>query len=239
MCAARQVGLLVVVVLLLVLPYALIYRIFEASPALYCRRPRASLTEEYESLQTGDLVFFRTAHPVTTASLTKAPFSHAGVVLREGGLVYFSETTGGSDYMPQEGGGEAFLPAGAVVAPLLPRLKNYRGSLYLAKLRAPLGPEAEAALKDAAEAAAAAQVPYPGGLQFLVELVLGAKAAAKLGGRHCFAHSTYLLEAAGVLTPGELGEVGGAGLEGCRAFQALPEKEGGPYFPLKELLYDV
>lgn len=217
--------------ILFLAPYALVVHVCAPSEADRRRFPRLRLSAAFPGLRTGDLVFFRTAGDMSTTKLTKIPYSHCAVVLREGDLAYLSEAQSGAGLMPGPGG-EVFLPRGAALDPLLPRLRHYRGAAFLARLAAPLPPAAEEALKAAAENAQREAFPYPG----FRALLAGAAGLGQGKSRHCFQHVAFLLEAAGLAPPGALSALGPVAV--CRAVARLPDAPGSPYEPLAELVYD-
>ena len=186
------------------------------------RWPRVPLSAEFPRLRTGDLVLFgaATASPVTPL-FTQTFFSHAGVILVRGGRVFLSEAQRGIEVVPGHR-----LAVGGDESPFLARARFYRGSVYVARRRAPLGAAAAARLEAAA--AAARGCPYPSTARIALS-ALGVPAR----GRHCFQHVAALLSAAdaaaGLSAAGPVGA--------CRAVCALP---GGPQYGEAVLLdYDL
>lgn len=231
----KNLALAAVIVLLLLFPYLLAFRVLQATDVHQRRYPRRRLSEEYDALKTGDLVFFLTSSPISVATLLKVPCTHVGVVLREAGAeAYLSEAQPGCDLMPADprdpGAGDVFLPPGAAILPLLTRLCYYRGEVFLARRRAPLPAAAAEALKRAAEEAHALAVPYPSFATSVSEALLGSSGR----NRHCFEHAAHLLEAAGAAPPGSLTGLSTHAI--CAGFQALPG--GADYAPLEALVYD-
>lgn len=201
---------------------------------------RVKLSEWYENMRTGDLLFFVSSVNHLTNLFTGCFYTHVGVVLRgeknlavptdkdDMGLheMFISESTMHHD------------PPSAIITPLLTKLKDYEGTIYVSPCRG-VTPAEEAALWAAARAREGQ--PYPRAVDALVGLTLdhpeGREVAAP---RHCFQHAAYLLDHAGITQ----------GLEGCgfcgtaRAISDLhrgSEKLVAPhgYSPPMQLLYDI
>lgn len=230
-----------VVVLTVLLTYIGLYRMSEYyARHVTVRTPRARLTEAYDSLKTGDVVLFvATTNSGTNSMLTQAFYSHGAVVLREGDLLYLSETQAGTELMPVAGAPDVRLARHAVITPLLTRLKYYTGVFYVMQLSRPLDPAREAALKREAERFRAEECPYPSVAQSVLG-ILGWRTRS----RHCFQHVAALLDGAG-LTPldrggaplAEAGFLAVCGEVSGLAGRALPG--GYAYAPPVQLLYDV
>lgn len=194
------------------------------------RAPRRKLSDIYHLLKTGDLVFFvASTHSPVNSAVTQTFFSHVGVLLREGELVYVSESTGRGELMPDfASSSDLLLNHGANLTPLLTRLKYYAGDCYVASLARALSSGQDSRLKELAERAALEEVPYPS-LWHAILALLGRGPHS----RHCFQHVAYLLDRVGV-TRGLSGE-GFVGV--CDAVCGLP---GGPeYGPIVQVLYDL
>lgn len=198
------------------------------------RAPRALLSEAYGALKTGDLLYcVAGASSGTNSVLTQTYFSHAGVLVREGDLVYVSETHGLAQLMPHPAAPAGLWhPPHATLTPLLAKLRHYPGLCYLSSLSKPLPLRAAEALKRAAERACIERYPYP---------TLGQSLWALLGRRsptrHCFQHAATLLRQAGL---GDLKEEEFLG--SARAVCALPGRPlsgGRAYGPPVQLLYDI
>jgi hypothetical protein len=230
-----------VVLLVLALTVALVfvcpYRLLEYNTMFGAvRAPRAKISDLYPTLKTGDLVFFvATTHSPSNSVLTQTFFSHAGVVLREGELVYLSEARAALERAP---GSRGPRPNGANITPLLARLKCYTGDYYALLLSRPLDWRREEALKATAERLRARGYPYPSVAQMLLGLV-GRKTEA----RHCFQHVAHLLDGAGLAPRGRPAPLAAAGfLEVARAVCALPGLRlagGYAYSPPVQILYDI
>jgi len=198
-----------------------------------------------DGLGTGDLLLFDYGG-LSSRLLTGAPFSHVGIVIRgRDGVARLSET--GAPAVPPFYAAEASAArwlrelqssTGVHCLPVWPRLKHYKGQVYLARLRRPLEPAQEEALRAAA--AAAEDVPYPSDALSLFQKLSGWGASPA---RECFEHVLYLLGSAGVV-PAEAPAAREAGapvvLSGlaprfgaCRAVCALP---GGPAYQEPERL---
>lgn len=205
------------------------------------RAPRSKVSDIYPALKTGDILLFvaSTCSP-SNSFLTQSFYSHAGVLVREGELVYLSETQPGLEIMPDPKApatDDLRLSRGAVLSPLLTRLKYYTGTYYLVRLATPLDVAREELLKAEAERLQRVQYPYPTLLQILLGIV-GRKTAT----RHCFQHTAHLLDVAR-LTPKTVAPLADSGfVDVCRAVTGLPGwplRGGYRYLRPVQLLYDI
>lgn len=200
------------------------------------RAPRALLSEQYEHLKTGDVVFFTaSANTPITSVILNSFFSHVGVVLREKGHLFISEAQPGVELM-EHGQGELRMTFGATVVPLLLRLANYTGVYYIMALDRLLDGDDEEALKAEADRLGREEHPYPTMLQT-------ALSAMKIPcrARHCFQHAAYLLDVA-KLRAGDEPLASAPTLEVGARLMALP---GQPllngrrrYLPPYQIVYD-
>ena len=234
--AALVVVLTIVVVALAALPWAFLALAARQSSKYPCLPAgRALVSEAYDALRTGDLLLFVGAtHNLLSAAATQEFFTHGAFVVREGGLVYTSETSLGTHVCEARPGQHYSLPPGAALAPLLPRVKHYNGLCFLLRLEgAGLEPAREEAVKAEADRLAAAAYPYPSPAQAASALL-----GRPVGARHCFQHVAHLLDVAG-LTSG----LAGAGfLRTCHEVCGISGRElpgSRRYSPPILLVYDV
>jgi hypothetical protein len=243
--AAVAIACLVLLVVLLIVAgvFVGLHRMSEYS-AMYTtvRTPRAKVSEIYSELQTGDVLLFvaSTGSP-SNSFLTQSFHSHAGILVREGGLVYISETQPGLEIMPDPEdptGSDIRMGRGANLTPFLTRLKYYTGVYYLMRLSCPLDRQREEILKAEAERLHRTHYPYPSLSQIMLGIV-GRKSKT----RHCFQHVAHLLDVARLAPvdcPGALADVGF--IDVCQAVCDLPRKtlpDGYRYSPPVQLLYDI
>ncbi len=232
--------LAIIAVALVALPWALLALATRQS-ALYpfFQAERLLVSEAYEGLRTGDLLLFTGAtHNVLAVAATQEFFTHGAFVVREGELAYTSEASQGSHLYAAPAGHPGprhfALPAGAALAPLLPRVKYYNGLCFLLRLEgAGLDPSRERAVKAEADRLAAASYAYPGPAQAALAL-LGRPTKS----RHCFQHVAHLLGVSGLTA--DLGNPGF--LQSCHEICALPGKMlpgGRRYSPPLLLVYDI
>lgn len=190
------------------------------------RYKRVRLTEAYPDLKTGDvLLFIAHTHGFTNSLVTQDLFSHSGMVVEIGGELYVSEATG--DH-----------PRCSHINPLVARLRDYPGTLFLMRLEN--SPTADQ--EDVLRTRARERIPYPGPgemLQAICRLPVHRRA------RHCMQHVAWLLDEAG-LTPDYLEgrTLLGTGFFGSsKAVTTLPGKplaEGtNKYTDIVELVYDL
>lgn len=206
------------------------------------RAPRTKITDLYPALKTGDLFLFVAAtNSGTNSMLTQAFYSHGAVVLREGDLVYLSETQAGTELMPDPADpARRDLRTGrhAAITPLLTKLKYYTGTSYVLPLSRPLDPAREEVLKREAERLRAEAHPYPSFLQSLAG-VLGWRTRS----RHCFQHAAHLLDVAQLTPLGAAAPLESAGFVGvCDAVCSISGRElpdGYRYGAPLQVLYDV
>lgn len=201
------------------------------------------LSEVLPSLKTGDLVFFVSyTHGFSNSLFTLDLYSHAAVVVEQAdGSLALSEATIDPTTPSSRKKGEAVRTA--QINPLLPRLKSYRGAIFLSQLERPLGPAARRRL----EAAAGEEAPYPSFWQMAGGL-LGLP--THRSARHCMQHVAWLLDSAGVApafdacSPNKPRRpLAASGLLGSsRVVTTLPGKpltEGGRYAPIRALHLDA
>ena len=190
------------------------------------RGPRCKISDLYPVLKTGDLVLFvTTTHSLHNSALTQTFYSHAGVLLREGELVYVTESTADAMLMPDPDrpGHDIRMNCGADLTPLLTRLKYYTGDYYVLRLTrdgqpAELDPAREETLKRLVEHLCREKYPYPSTTQGILGL-LGRKTAS----RHCFQHVAHLLDAAGLTPLGRDAPLEDAGFTGvCGEVSEIP-----------------
>jgi hypothetical protein len=253
MGALRAAALVVAALVLLVLALTVaavfvgLYRLTEYN-ALHrtVRAPRYRLSELYPALKTGDLVLFVAAtHSPANSVLTQTFFSHAGVLLRAGELVYIAEAQPGLELMPAtpagapngRRGAECRMRRGADLTPMLTRLKFYTGLYYVLRLSRPLDAAREEALRREAERLCRERYPYPSVGQILRGLLGGESET-----RHCFQHVAHLLGVARLDPLGRppLREAGFC--EVCRELCGIagrPLPDGYYYEPPAQIVYDV
>jgi hypothetical protein len=191
---------------------------------------RVKMSDAYDEMKTGDLIFFVSAvHHPSNSIFTQAYFSHAGVVVRDGDLLYLSESHPGSAPHRSHRYGADFTP-------LLTRVRRYVGLCYWLKLSRPLDPGRDAAVRLAAFRTADAPHPYP----------TMARAALSLLGwpnraRHCFQHVAHVLDAARLVRGDEQWSDYGI-VRVCREICGIhrsPLADGYQYSSPVQLLYDV
>ena len=205
------------------------------------RHEKARLSDRLAGLKSGDVILFiGHTHGLTNSLFTGDLYTHSGMVVRDGGELFLTEST--IDSLPDPlTGVEESLPHGSQVNPLLYRLKHYPGMLFLMPLAKPLS----GALEDILRKRAEAETPYPSMGQMLKAVF---RISTHSRARHCMQHVAWLLDEMG-LTPEALAAAGDPLLEtgffrSSREVTTLPGKplglEGGNiYGPVCELLYDL
>ena len=201
--------------------------------------PRVRMSEIYPHLKTGDVILFAAAtHSPANSMLTQTFHSHAGVLVREGELVHLSESQTGVEIMPGPDGTALFMDNGAVLSPLLTRLKYYTGVYYVMRLSRGLDAAREAAVKREAARLRRAHYPYPSLLQILRGMMGGRSAS-----RHCFQHAARVLDAGGLTPTDRDAPLEDAGFVGvCREICSLPGRPlpgGLHYEPPVQIVYDL
>lgn len=215
----------------------------------WTRYPRTLISEEYERLQTGDLILFAPLVPIPIISAAMLhEMTHVGMVIRAASKSTHDERAASKSthdecadlefaqcLLAETGGGVPpgtipgyELDAGVVISPLLARLKTYPGCFYLMKLAQPLSAAAASAI--ATEAAACVGEPYPSNLE-IAESLLARKPV-----RHCYGFVSDLLAAAGAAHIDR--HAGSPLLTVCDEVLALAGP-GKLYEPIHELLYDI
>ena len=184
---------------------------------------KVALSEVLPTLKSGDMVLFIAhTHGFTNSIFTGDLYSHSGMVVRdpEGGLRLSEATSSGSSEDP-----------------LIPRLQNYRGMLFLMQLDRPLTAEQQRTLQEKASM----RTPYPN----LVQLVRS-WAGLKPSARHCMQHVAWLVDEI-QLTPEALLQEGvrmsdTGVIRTSREVTALSGKKlngGNAYGPIRQLVCDV
>ncbi len=236
-------ALAAIIAIILVLTVAVVftgmYRLSRYN-AMYktVRARRAMVSDAYPGMKTGDIILFvATTHSPANSMLTQTFFSHAGVLMREGELVYISEAQPGLELMPDPARprAEIHMGRGAELTPLLIRLKYYTGVPYLVRLSSALPPPVAEGLKRRAEALRRERYPYP----TLAQIALGVL-GWRTRSRHCFQHVAHLLDGAGLIPGGTLGSAGFVDV--CREVCSLPGRclsFGLTYEPPVQLVYNL
>lgn len=231
------------------------------------RYGRARISELYPRLQTGDILLFA-ARASLIPILTQSQFTHAALVVRRPGPRCGPQCRGGRaardcidcDVLVAELSGgigdgklaDGFsLPAGAVLSPLLPRLKCYPGTAYLMRLApgagAPGAPEGEGAAEPGAGPAAAIEAAVAArlGRPFAHPASILLAALLRRPTFHCYGLVSQLIDAA--LRREDAPPLSSASVLGVvpavEALQGAPLLDAGgarySYRPLVEIVYDI
>lgn len=241
--ALATATILLLIVIAVAIPYFAFVRVMEYSYKYHnVRIPRMTISEAYPHLNTGDILMHLSHLPSSSSLTHHAFFSHAAMLMREGDLVYTTESQSGQGLMPNPNrpGTDYYMTKGAASAPLLTRLKFCTDTVYVMHLSHPLDPAREQRLKATADQLHRDRYAYPTVRQALASAALGLKIPA----RHCFQHVAHLLDEVG-LTPLNLdsGLLAESGIfQVCREVcnlvgRALPD--GYYYKPPVELIYDI
>jgi len=205
------------------------------------RHEKTRLSDRLAELKSGDIILFiGHTHGLTNSLFTSDLFTHSGMVVRDGDQLFLSEATVDSQPDPSTGEEEPMVQA-SQLSPLLPRLKQYPGMMFLMRLQNPLTEAQKETLLDRADVV----TPYPTLFQML-------KAICRLNthtySRHCMQHVAWLLDELR-LTPKPLARTGDTMLEMgfFRTSRAVTTLSGKPlgydgenmYGPIRELLYDL
>jgi hypothetical protein len=235
--------ILLILVLTILLVFIGLHRMSEYyAMFVTVRTPRIKMTDLYDHLKTGDLLLFvATTNAGTNSMLTQTFYSHGAVVLREGELVYASETQAGAEIMPDPADPtrkDIKLEPHVSLTPLLTRLKYYTGACYVVRLSRALDPEREEILKREAERLCVEKYPYPSLFQSFLG-IFGWRTAT----RHCFQHVAHLLDKARLTPLGQKEPLAAASfLDVCEEVITLPGRplpDGYAYEPPVQILYDV
>ena len=233
----------VVIAIAVAFPYVLITRMMEYNRMfVVMRTPRATVSEAYSHLNTGDILLFVTATNMPfNSGFTQSFYSHTAMLMREGDLVYTSEAQLGTELMPDPNrpGVDHHMKPGAAAAPMLTRVKYYTGSVYVMRLSRALDPGREQRLKAVADQLHAVGYPYPTAQQAFSSTVLRRRVAA----RHCFQHVAHLLDAAGLTPLDRAAPLADSGfIRVVRDVCELPGRalpDGYRYEPPVQLVYDI
>ena len=200
----------------------------------FVQHPRVLLSGIHDELKTGDvLLFVGSAHNLMTSMLTQVLYSHAGMIVSRNGKLYMSESTVVEPYMSDpERGVRAYTRHGTNLIPLLDRVGNYCGQVFVM----PLNGKLSAADEDNAWRAATASYPYPSTKQAFMGL-----AGIRTSSRHCFQHAGHMIDVLGLKLKGkkpfsEMGIV-----EVVLEIVNLPGKDlgrGYAYLPAQNIQFD-
>jgi len=233
---------LLIILIAVATPYAILVGIINYNnlyPYVYSRKERVS--DAYDTLKTGDIIMFiSSTHLPASSGIAQVYYSHTSIVVKDGDLVYLSETQPGVALMPSDVDGVRYMMRpGATIMPLLTRLKYYAGQCFLMRLNRNLDTIREEALKVEAEYLCRNSYPYPNGNQALTSMMT----CMQTGTRQCFQHVAHILDTVN-LTPTELSNpLSHQGFLGtCRMMCGINTKtlpDGYKYLPPVELIYDI
>jgi hypothetical protein len=195
---AVSVGIALIVLLLIIaVPYYLIALManWQNTWCNYRIVQRELISDAYAGLKTGDIVLFISGGQWMTKAVARTYFSHVGTIVRDGDIVYISESQRGSTIVPGIDGLAAHrLKHGAVLSPFLTRVKYYMGVVYLLRLSRPLEASRAELLKSTAEQISRDEHPYPSARQASLSYLFGIQTHA----RHCFQQTAHLLDTVGL-----------------------------------------
>lgn len=241
---AMIVAVLVLIVLILAATVGLVgmYRLLKYNAMfMMVWTPRARLSDIYDHLKTGDIILFVSAvHTSSNSILTQTFHSHAGMLMREGDLMYISEAHLGGIIMPDASrpGKHHHMRHGADITPLLPRLKYYTGNYYILRLSRPLAPEREAALRQRMKQLRDSGHPYPTVPQACLSIL-----GWNTDSNHCFQHVAQLIDEAGLTPVDRSAPLRDSGFsEVCHAICEIsgrPLPGGYSYLDPVQVIYDV
>ena len=161
------------------------------------------ISDMYDKLKTGDLILFTySGFNPSNAVLSHTFYTHIGILIKKGDIIYVSETNPKLEYMPnlnkkieeskieppKLSKDELFTNNGADLIPLLIRIKYYTGEYFIMQLSKKLDAKREQMLIKAAETLYIESYPYPSPLQVIVSYF-----GIKVDARHCWQHVAYLL----------------------------------------------
>lgn len=193
--------ILIIIILSVIWPYVIIIRMLEYNNKFTTiRLPRAKISDIYPHLKTGDILLFAAATQIPMqCGISKDFYSHTGMILREGELVYVTEAQIGAELMPNPNipGTDYHLKIGTTVSPLLTRLKFYTGQVCVMRLSRSLDFDREQIIKSVTDKLHNEVYAYPTIKQVLSHKLLGNR---NIKARHCFQHVAHLLDSIG-LTP--------------------------------------
>lgn len=235
--------ILLIIVIAITIPYALLVRIMEFNQMyLTMHTYTARISEIYPLIKTGDIILYvSTCHLPSHSGMAQTFFSHIGILMREGDLVYTSETSSGSELMPNpdKPGTHYYMAKGASVSPLLTRMKFYQGSIYIMQLSHALDPIRENIIKSTSDNLCMIKYPYPTLAQTVITFATGAKSKS----RHCFQHVAHILDEAGLTPINRTTPLADAGfIKVCADVCELPNvplPDGYYYKPPIHIIYDV
>ena len=236
-----------IILLIFILTVSLMFTGFYRMSQYYARfklvrMSRVKISDIYPKLKTGDLFYFTAStNSGTNSMLMQSFFSHVAMVIREGDLVYLSETQAGVELQPTphqrpspDPVNNQYMKMGrhAYITPLLTKLKYYTGTFYVSQLMRPLEPDVEELIKQEAERLYVEKYPYPSLVQSFFSILFGLKSKS----RHCFQHVAYLLNLA------RLTQIEDSFIDICEkiyTIQGEPLLDVNYYMPIYQVLYDL
>ena len=163
---------------------------------------RKLISEIYDELNTGDIILFAyMGTNVTNTIFSHTFYTHVGLLVRKGEIMYISETNPAFPYMPKDiksiknvSNDEIYTNNGVDLIPLLSRLKYCTGNYYILQLSKPLDDFREKMMQKKVDSRY--KYPYPTKPQALISLL-----GVKIKPKHCWQHVTYLLNSINLLPP--------------------------------------
>ncbi|MDF1728655.1 MAG: hypothetical protein P1U53_12990 [Sulfitobacter sp.] len=196
--------------------------------------PRALVSRT--RLKAGDvLMYIPFCHTFINSIIAKHHFCHYSVVVEDpSGRLHTAESIGGLLCRDPTDGMDIEAPDITAVLPLLARLKTYPGTPFVHSLQRPLG----AAQKAALWAAAQTPIPYMSAKSLAVAGFL--RATWTRGEMHCWQHTLWLLQQAGVSPAGREWDLGAISvLRELKKLDHTPLSGGNSFAPPVQLIYDL
>ena len=198
------------------------------------------ISEIYDELNTGDIILFAyMGTNVTNTIFSHTYYTHVGLIVRKGDILYISETNPAFPYMPKNpnkkekvSNDEICTNNGVDLIPLLPRLKYSTGNYYILQLSKSLDDKREQLIQK--ELDLRYNYPYPTKTQAIISLF-----GAKIKPIHCWQHVTHLLNSINLLPP-EFSNLGV--VEVCKKIANISNiklNDNYYYKDVIQILYDI
>jgi hypothetical protein len=185
-------AILICLIIIIISTFYSIYKLFNLK-SLYDLMPidRLLISEIYDNLKTGDMIFYRSTitSPIADIFMTRLVFKHVGMILKINGMYYITETNSEKNvYFKNKNGEIILLNSGVNIVPLLTRLKYYGGMIFISKLYNKLSFENEKKIISAVNNMK--NKPYPDMFSLFTNFVFNKKL---YNSAHCYEYIYNLL----------------------------------------------
>lgn len=159
---------------------------------IYTQLPfnRLLLSNIYDSLKTGDLIFYRSsiASAVVDTLIPTPVYKHVSMIVKINGILYTTESSQGGIYAKKDDE-LLYLKNGVEIVPLLTKIKYYCGMVFITQLSKPLSEEKENMLIDRIKELK--DIEYPSVMSLYLDFIFNIKISKTF---YCFQYVYNLFE---------------------------------------------